>query len=157
MVHPPIHWFQGTTITERPRLSDIEYLAKKEFDGKLVRDDGFRAGGATGDLATLTATAGKDMYLGKATVVATMNQQGGAIAQVVLKINGTIEETFDLRIIEQTVGSLITTFVYEFTNIGRKVLATQIIKLEVITSDVDLDLYGIIVCFEETTGADPRI
>jgi len=35
MVFPPIHWFQGIEGAVRI-LSDLEYLAIKEFDGKLT-------------------------------------------------------------------------------------------------------------------------
>ena len=55
-----------STLTSGATMSDIMFLAKKEFDGKLRQNDGTRT--TAGDLATLTATTGKDMYLAYAKV-----------------------------------------------------------------------------------------
>ncbi len=64
MVGPWIHalWKRGR------RLSDIEYLSIKEFDGKTRQVDGTAT--ATGTLATITAGASpnKDMYLSGAKI-----------------------------------------------------------------------------------------
>ena len=157
MVFPPIHWFQGIK-GKRGRLSDIEFLAKKEFDGKLVKNEGFLS--TTGDLATLTASSGKDMYIARAKVIVYINisTSAGSVAdEIVLKINNVIVETAKATIEASTGGSGVNTFAYEFKNIGHKVAATQIIKLQVITLDTQTDVEGFIECFEETTGETPVI
>jgi len=138
------------------RLSDIEYLAIKEFDGKLVEDEGFVT--SAGDLATLTASAGKDLYLSSAKVVFfidTVNNFSVA-DEVVLKINGTIKETAKASLALGNIEGT-STFEYEFKNIGQKVAATQIIKLEVITLDGDVSVEGYIQGFEENTGESPAV
>jgi len=152
MVFPPIHWFQG--LGGKRRLSDIEFLAKKDFDGKIRSVEGFLS--AAGDLATLTATSGKDMYLARAGVVFVLNNPTGSVTldEVVLKMNGTIIETVKFT---SHGASKTGTLVYEFKNIGQKVAATQIIKIEVITLDPETDVEGFIEVFEETTGETPVI
>ena len=150
MVFP---WIQF--LGAKKRLSDIEYLAIKEFDGKLRSAEGFLS--ATGDLATLTATAGKDMYIARAKVVFFVNtgSAAGSVGdEVVLKINDVIVETAKFSFGTNAGG---TTFEYEFKNVGQNVAATQIIKLEVITLDASTDVEGFIECFEETTGDSPAV
>jgi len=161
MVGPWVSFvFSGAVALLKPdqedNMSDIQYLAIKEFDGKLRSDEGFLS--APGDLATLTANTGKDMYLARAQITYFGNKTAGSsIAdQVVLKINGTIVETSKATL-ANTTSAIQTTFTYEFKNIGQKVAAAQIIKLEVITLDVDTDVEGMIECFEEDTGATPRL
>jgi len=132
------------------KLSDIEFLAIKEFDGKLKKNEGVKT--TTGDLATLTATSGKDMYIARAKITV-YNDGGGTGASqnvVVLKINGIIIETSGTRV-------NLTSESYEFKNMGHKVAATQIIKLEVITINAAISIEGFIECFEETTGETPQI
>ena len=154
MIFPWISFLQE----RKKRLSDIEYLAKKEFDGKLKKSEGFLS--VAGDLATLTASSGKDMYIARAKVTFFVNTSTGApivvADEVVLKINGVIVETgkYSLRI---STDAGVAAFSYEFKNIGHKVAATQIIKLEVITLDTETDVEGFIECFEETTGESPQI
>jgi len=130
-------------------LSDILVLAVKEKLGKLRSDEGFLS--ATGDLATLTANSGKEMYIARAQIIYFSNQttavNGGC--EVVLKINGTIVETTNFS------TDIRGPIVYEFKNIGHKVAATEIIKLEVISLDTPVDVEGFIECFEETTGVNP--
>jgi len=137
-------------------LSDIEYLAIKENDGKLRSDEGFKS--TTGDLATLTANSGKDMYIARAKVTFFLNAVNTSSFgdEVVLKINGVIKETSKASLLAGNVSGT-STIIYEFKNMGLKVAATQIIKLEVITLDADTDVEGFIECFEETTGASPAV
>ena len=142
----------------KKRLSDIEFLSIKEFDGKIRSDEGFLS--ATGDLATLTATSGKDMYLARAKVIFFINSESASVAagdEVVLKLNGVIKETSRSTTAGTGGGGGNGTVIYEFKNIGQKVLATQIIKLEVITLDTQSDVEGFIECFEETTGESPAV
>ena len=62
MVFPIIQFIlqaAGLTIEEEDEMSDIQFLAVKEFDGKLVHAEVNQA--STGDGATLTAASGKDL------------------------------------------------------------------------------------------------
>ena len=141
------------------KLSDIEFLSIKEFDGKLVQNDGSKT--TTGDLATLTASSGKDMYVAKAKIVATLSSNPGAgyyNTTVALKINGVTEETVVLSFARTSTSGdgQSNTLSYEFVNIGRKVAATEIIKLEVTTIN-SLSVNGVLLCFEETTGETPQV
>jgi len=128
---------------------DIAYLSKKEFDGKLRQADGSLS--VTGDLATLTANAGKDMYLAKATVVFYNNSASNptVASKVSLLLNGVTVE-----VVASQIGLITESFQYIFVNLG-KVATTQIIKLEVTAIDTNVDIEGSIVVFEEDTGTDP--
>jgi len=153
MVFP---WIQF--LGKKGKLSDIEYLAIKEFDGKLRSAEGTLS--AAGDLATLTANGGKDMYIASAKVTFFANADGAESTadEVVLKLNGTIIETAKWSLDDSgAVSGGVLAFTYEFKNIGQKVAATQIIKLEVITLDAEVDVEGFIEVFEEDTGASPAV
>jgi len=140
-------------------MGDIEYLAIKEFGGKLRSDEGTLS--VTGDLATLTANTGKDMYLASAKCIFYLNNDSSAISlqnEVQLSINTVIIERAITSYTVQTIaGGAVLTIEYEFKNIGRKVAAGEIIKLAVTTLDVDTDVTGFIECFEEDTGETPQI
>jgi len=133
---------------KRKRLSDIEFLSIKEFDGKLVKNDSVRT--TVGDLATLTASSGKDMYVGTATISG-YDIVNNAVSVVVLKINGTEVERFT-----HVASTEDNNFTYEFKTKG-KVAATEIIKIEWITEGDTGTIAGAIQCFEETTGASPQV
>lgn len=130
------------------KLSDTEFLSIKEFDGKIVTNTGVRT--TVGDIVSLTANIGKDMYLASAKI--TLLGVGGNIetANIVLKINGVIIEQTDL-------GADIATFPYQFQTKGVKVLAGQIIKLEILSVSLTPLVYGNLQCFEEDTGVSPQI
>ena len=97
------------------------------------------------------------MYIARAKIVFADDStiSGSAILnKVELQINGlTVETAIHSQLISTSTGQL--TFEYEFKNIGHKVAATQIIKLEVITLDPDVTVEGFIECFGETTGESP--
>jgi len=132
-------------------LSDIMFLAQKEKEGKLRQNDNIRT--ALGDGAILTANGGKDMYLASAKVnVAVTGTFGNCIVK--LNINTVIKDTWEFGA-GATAGSGITSGSYVFP-VGFKVLAGDFIKLEV-TSTTNLRINTEIQCFEETTGADPRL
>lgn len=154
MVFP---WIQF--LGKKGKLSDIEYLSIKEFDSKLVQNDGTRT--TTGDLATLTASGGKDMYLAKAKInaVHTGDLNASRTVTVVLKLNGVIVETDTMEFITGSSRSHSSQGdSYEFISIGQKVVATQIIKLEVTVIDTtSISVKGTLVCFEEDTGASPAV
>lgn len=155
-MHPWIPFLFG----RRKRLSDIEFLSIKEFDGKLRQSDGIRT--TTGDIATLTATSGKDMYVGKAIINAANLGSGANVDQtitVALKLNAVTVETHSVEFVRGTARSdALLAQTIEFISIGQKVAATQIIKLELITADTtNVTVTGTLVCFEETTGDSPQI
>ena len=160
MVFPPIHWFMGIQGAGGI-ISDIMFLAKKEFDGKLKTAEGTLS--VAGDLATLTASSGKDMYLAKAYVSATTENADTAAevsVTIELKVNGVIKGTWRAQITDRklTNESRASSSVnYQFAMTGIKVAATQIIKLEVIQVGALIEANGELVCFEETTGETPVI
>lgn len=146
----------------KPILSgDIAFLAKKEFDGKLRENEGSRS--TIGTLATLTATSGKDMYLAKAKVNVFQNSNTApttvsANITIELQANGIVQETYQTILPWDTNPTFSPPNAnYEFVISGIKVSATQVIKLEVTAIGVDVDVEGVITCFEETTGEDPSV
>ena len=129
------------------KLSDIEYLSIKEFDGKLRYDEG--ALSANGTLCALTANAGKDMYIARAKV----NLRGATKSGTAeLTLNGTVIESVDLGTGSSSINSE-----YEFKNIGHKVAAGEEIKIEMTLSSATPEYEGFIECFEEDTGTSPAI
>lgn len=148
----PIVIFPALSV-RRKKLSDIEYLSIKEFEGKTRQNNGTRT--TTGTLATLTAAAGKDMYLAKAKVTVYDQDAGNTeSADIELSFNGVVQETVNLGGSTETQG----TFEYEFIITGLKVAAGQIIKLEVVTIQATpFTIRGVIECWEEPTGETPQI
>lgn len=146
-------------FARRKRLSDIEFLSIKDFDGKLRKNEGDVS--VTGDLATLTASSGKDMYIARAKIIFRKNIVTSSIEDitsvVALKINGTTVEKARWMWQAAASASAVYTFEYEFRNIGHKVAATQIINLDVTVLDTQSDVSGFIECFEEDTGVSPQI
>ena len=158
MIGPWIHalWKRGR------KLSDIEYLSIKEFDGKLVTNTGQQADGATGNTATLTASSGKDLYLAKASVTlrADAAQAGVPLFEVTLVANGVIVDRCEATYQANSSNGPPFTPVnlkYDFTVQGIKVAATQTIVIDVVTSDASVDISGTLVGFEEITGDNPAI
>lgn len=146
-----------TILQKAGRLSDIEFLAIKEFGNKLRSAEGNVT--AAGDIAFLTANSGKDMYLASAKVTFSSNIANTGLANesiVELKINGTIIETVRHSTV-MSANTGINVFEYEFKNIGQKVAATQIIKIEATVLDSDIQCEGFIECFEENTGTTPQV
>jgi len=147
-------WLVHLSTGEGKKLSDLEYIAKKEFDGKVVTNEGVKT--TTGTLATLTASSGKDMYVLKAKCMFSSDNVSGSstLDKVELQLNGTVVETALFSYVGGTSGTFY--FDYEFKNVGKKVIATEVIKLEVITLDADVTVEGFITCIEEPTGASPE-
>ena len=138
-------------------MSDIIALAIKEFEGKLRADANVKAETVVGDLATLAASGGKDMYLARAH--ASIRNVGGANAQfieVVLKVNNVIKDRWYTSNSKNTNQGGHMGNDYEFA-VGFKVTENLVIKLEVITASDDIEISGNIECFEEDTGASPQI
>ncbi len=139
-------------------MGDIEYLSIKEFDGKLRKNEGVLS--ATGTLATLTANSGKDMYIARAKCVFFSNTAStgtSGSAKIELQVNGIVVESLRTFLVMVAGSQQMLTFEYEFKNIGHKVAATQVIKLEVTAMPTTIDVEGFIECFEETTGETPQI
>ncbi len=148
------------------KVSDIEYLATIESgngagNSILVKNTGEALNGGTGDLGTLTAAGGKDLYLVGASVSAkwTSSVNRGEI-QVDLLVNGArIESWFSLNSDILSSGSWgSNSNHYHFKSKGFKVDATQIIKLDVITnSAATMDLVGTVFGIEIDDGESPRL
>jgi len=130
-------------------LGNLAYLSKKEFDGKLRQNDSDQT--TVTDLATLTANTGKDMYLVTAKTVWQPSGAGGS-ARVELSINGTVVEVARWG----TSGTSDQGGDYQFSSLGHKVAASQIIKLAVVQITGGT-ISGSIQCVEEDTGVDPTI
>lgn len=138
------------------KLSDIEFLSIKEFDGKLRSDRGSLT--TTGTLATLTANGSKDMYIARAKITFFADSQDPAIGDTVeLQLNGTPIETSPATMQLSTGANEVITYSYSFENIGHKVVAGQIIRLQVTVLDAQTTVEGFIECFEEDTGTTPQI
>jgi len=142
-----------TLIQRKGKLSDIEYLSIKEFGNKTRTNTGSRT--TTGTLATLTATGGKDMYLGVAKISAIGVQFPAASVTVDLVVNGVIKETGIIWSASTSGIGLGGQNEYEFVWKG-KVAATQIIKLEATISGT-YTVKGTILVFEEDTGTTPAV
>jgi len=160
MVGPWISFLpRGSFRKKGGKLSDIEFLSIKEFDGKAVENESTRT--TTGVLATLTAAGGKDLYLAKAKI--TVRQTAINVAEknciIELQLNGIVKETFSSLMhdgsVAGTPGAL--TIPYEFAITGLKVAATQVIKLQVVTLDSQQEVNGVIEGWQEDTAATPQI
>ena len=148
-------WLTSIRPTGGRKVSDIEFISYKSFQGKTRENSSIRI--SAGDLATLTAAVGKDMYLAKAKIVFT-----GSVGvdtwsgQVALKYNGvTVETAIYVETSGTAAAGVQTTWEYQFV-ILKKVTTGQIIKLEV-TAISNATVSGTIQVFEENTGGDPRI
>ncbi len=140
-------------------MGNIIDLCVKEFENKLKSDEGTQVG-TTGDLATLTAAGGKRMYLASAKCVFIMNttNAAGQDLAVELKVNGVTKEIGRATLsFNSGTESGLSSFEYEFKNIGHSVTAAQIIKLEVTTADTQITINGMIECFEEDPLTSPQI
>jgi len=140
----------------RPVVSsgDLAFLQQKEQEGKLKTNEGSLS--AIGDLASITASSNKDLYIARARCVASLETDAiDNVSQVVLKVNGVIKETassFLAKTTVQNAGSTSTT-VYEFSCSGLKVTSGQIIKLEVISIGSSTTIDGFLECWEESSGS----
>jgi len=133
-------------------MGDIEYLSKKEFDGKTVKDKGSLLNGITGDIATLTASGGKDMYLAVAEGSIAHSGDTLGINVINLLVNGVTIETIGLN--ADTDSNTTVPFKFKFSGM---VAAGQIIKITRSQSGSQTTVYANLECFEEDTGADPTI
>lgn len=139
-------------------MSDKLLLAVKEHAGKLKSHEAGLAVNTAGDLGTLTAAAGKDLYLLKAhanVALATIGNNSG-LGQIVLKVNGVIKDTWNFALTNTSGEGSTTMDDHDFLT-GFKVGPTEIIKLEVISAGVSALTEGSIECSEEPTGVSPYV
>jgi len=131
--------------------SDVSFLAKKEFDGDLKNDEGSRT--TTGTLATITASAGQDLYLALASCLQITASAAAGSATIELQINGTARETARFATDADT-SQIRPTAPYTFVSKGFMVAPTQVIRLEV-TAIANATVEGNLSAFEVDTGTDP--
>lgn len=161
MIFPVITSF-ALTIQEavKKKLSDIEYLAIKEKDGKLRTNTGQQADGGTGNAAILTAGSGKDLYLAKAQVTVRLDTTSILIlGEVTLVANSVIKDRWEFSMDDSVATSAggILTLTHDFAVQGIKVATTETIVINVVTSDAVFDIAGTLVGFEEDTGESPAV
>jgi len=109
----------------RRKLGDIEYLSIKEFEGKRVdkHDNQTLTTATETDLATQTASGGKDMYLASASFRIAVGFIGSPTIIMRLFVNGVVVERYEINQIDDS-----EEVDYTFTTKGVKVETTQIIK-----------------------------
>ena len=138
--------------------SDVSFLMKKEFNGDLVTNESRRT--TTGTLATLTASSGKDMYIARAKVVFVLEglNDFSFLDTVELQINSVVVETaLSSMGMASGGGGTNSTVIYEFKNVGYKVIATQVIRLQATVLNANTTLEGFVECIEVDTGVDPTL
>lgn len=138
-------------------MGDIIDMAIKEFEGKLRSNTAVQPSATTGDLGTLTANTGKDMYLARAK--ASIKDTGGAVAgqlKIELLVNGIVRDRWFTSMSRNTnIGGHVGN-TYDFMS-GFKVTTGQTIKLRVDTAATNVEVSGTVECFEEDTGVSPQI
>ena len=146
----------------KKRLSDIEFLAIKEFDGKRVDADAQTTVSNTTtetDVVTVTANTGKDMYLASATVHVNMSVSQTFDATYRLYANGTVVDAAYTKYLISS--SDVQYYAIKFDTKGIKVAANQIIKITVqhstATSTSVTVNAGKLVLWEEDTGNSPQV
>jgi len=147
-------WYFNKNIVSGGEDDDlVNVILQASFDGRLKSAEGFLS--TIGDLATLTASTGKDLYLVNAKITyfnkATSISLSGN--EVVLKINAVVNETTNYSNAGGSGGQ--GTQDYEFKNIGQKITAGQIMKIEVISLTTQVDVEGVIEAVEVPAGKNP--
>lgn len=141
-------------------MSETEFLAIKEFDGKRVDVDASTTVSNTvteTDVVTQTASSGKDMYLSRAKGQMLISEATG-VFDVTIKLvaNGVTKGTR-----QYNDNAKDTEIDFDFNVIGVKVAATQIIKITVTHSSATATRNSItsseLILFEEDTGKTPQI
>jgi len=135
---------------------DIAFLAKKEFEGEVITDEGTLS--VAGTLCTITAPASHDLYLAKAKWSCALEQsltQGSAIVE--LRVNGVVKATVRAFLSDTSIGDngANSVFEYEFAIAGLKVLAGEVIIIEATTVEVNIEVNGEIIGWSVATGLDP--
>ena len=142
------------------KLSDLEFLSIKEFNGKRVDVNALLSLNDTvteTDLVTQTANAGKDMYLGEASIGGQATNVP-ALDNVVYKLFVNAIEIDRYRKEQPTEFE---SWTYTFTTKGIKVTTGQIIKITAKNSaagaNVNSRQQGKLILWEENTGISPQI
>jgi len=149
---PIVSIVSGVEGVADDEMSDIQFLAIKEFEGKTRKLDGTATGNGT--LVTLEAGSAKDMYLAGAKVnVFDENVVNVSRGTISLTINNVVEEICELGGTSNTQGS----FPYSFKLKGIKVTTGQVIKLEITDFEGTPAFFGVLHCWEEDTDASPQI
>ena len=137
-------------------MSDILYLQTKEKKGNLRNAQGSLAIDTTGDLATLTAAAGKDMYLARVkagvSLSGTSNHEG--TGTIVLKVDGNVVDAWNFALVVTAGEGTTSMGDHEFL-VGFKAIAGQTIKLECTIAGDEVLTERQLRCVEENTGVSP--
>ncbi len=136
----------------RPVVSsgDLSFLQQKEQEGKLKTAEGTVT--AVGDICSLTASTGKDLYLAKAKISASSATSTSGNISIELKADGVVKETYSINLTTTVGGD--SSENYEFVVSGIKVNAGQIIKLEsIIHTNAFMTVNGILEAWEESSGS----
>ena len=157
MVFP---WVQF--LGKKKRLSDIEYLAIKEFDGKRVDvDSGATITNSSTETTVVTQTAGsapnKDMYLGGAKMSWQASAASGGANNITLRLFLNAVELEKKVYDNEAAGS---DGEYVFLTKGVKVAFGEIIKLTAQNSNASNTTTihnGKLILFQEDTGASPAV
>ena len=141
------------------KLGDLEFLSIKEDEDKRVDVDDATSVTNTvteTDLATQTASGGKDMYLGGAKWTCSISSNANFDILIQLYVNGVVVEqkTFD----EVSNNNDLE---YVFLTKGEKVTTGQIIKITMIHSSATPTRITKnktkLILWEEPTGESPQI
>ena len=145
-------------------MPDSEFFKKElanvvlqaSFDGRLKSAEAQRT--TTGDLVSLTAATGKDLYLTRAVADFFFDESNSSDfgSRCELKVNAVIKETDAYSGGQASSGfGGSTSVAYEFKNLFHKVTAAQILKLEVTSIAVKTRIEGFIQAVEVPTGLNP--
>jgi len=137
------------------KLSDIEFLSIKAFETKTRTNEGSRT--TTGSIATLTANASKDMYIGSVKIscglVIDSSTAGWFEAQLV--VNGIVRETGNV-VYNSAVQVADQSYEFKwrgFVTTGQTITINCSRAIGVNNTEIS----GSLECFEETTGASPQV
>ncbi len=147
----PLILFKVVGAVAAEDMSDIQYLAIKEFEGK-VRTDENTINNVTGVTATLTANVGKDMYLAKASITLSSNSANSDNDVTgALRVNGVDIEPFKLTIVPENQSKT-----FKFSTVGLMVPAGQVIDINIALIEF-VQINAFLECWEEDTGESPQI
>lgn len=144
------------------KLSDVEFFAIKEFDNKRVDVDNILTLANTNvetDLTTQTASGGKDMYLGEASIGGQVTDTfGGEIGGITYRLFVNAVEIDRFRVEDPSEDEEWT---YKFLTKGVKVTTGQIIKITAKNDNAGVNRntthQGKLVLWEEDTNNTPQI
>ncbi len=149
-------------LQRKGRLSDIEYLAIKEADGKLKHNEGALAADTTGTLCTITVTDGNDGYLAQAQInIRAANGAAGTVkAELQAEQSNGVFTIVDTWVSGRNVTNESFKDHYEFKNIGHKIVGdgnTLVFRIEVTVLGAGISAEGNITVIEETAGTSPAV